>query len=484
MIDAGDRDRSVTDSVAFALALVALFGLLYALLARFALDAFPYSGDEYSLALQGELFARGVLKAAAPPHIEWLRVDHVVIDGFIRSKYPPGAAALLAIGARFGVAWLVTPIEGVLGVLAVWWSTRRLLGARAALVALVAVGLAPLYAFEAATFYAHTATVMFLAVGFACVAEWTRSRATGWLIATGMMLGCTFLTRPVDAVLFGAAMLSFRSARAVIVTALAAVPLVALSFAYQAAQFGSPLTDGYHAYQPTLEALYGASSAHNPLSIGNLWDPIQVWNHLDIFRSFFAEWTVPGALLVALVGAYAIGRDHAARPMRTFAIALCATYAGVLLFTIADPDDGARARYLSPLLVPLGLLVAAGFAPASAAIAGRFGARVRATLVVLAIVFALGQVAAFLYGRLPSQWRREGLYQAADAAHVHGVVIVRAQYPSRYARNGGFADGPVLYLSAPPETSAATVAAAYPDREIWEAHEAHDGVPWTLTRVR
>ncbi len=54
------------DSAAFALALIALFGAAYAILARFALDAFPYSGDEYSLALQAELFARGAMQVAAP----------------------------------------------------------------------------------------------------------------------------------------------------------------------------------------------------------------------------------------------------------------------------------------------------------------------------------------------------------------------------------------------------------------------------------
>src|SRR5882724_3933143 len=100
----------VADRSLLALALIATFGVMYALIARFALDSFPYSGDEYSLALQGELFARGMLKAPSPAHIEWLRVDHVVIDAWIRSKYPPGGPALLALGARQGVAWLVTPI--------------------------------------------------------------------------------------------------------------------------------------------------------------------------------------------------------------------------------------------------------------------------------------------------------------------------------------------------------------------------------------
>ena len=69
-VRAGDADRSIADSTALALAIAAVLGVIYALLARFALDGFPYSGDEYSLSLQGELFGRGLLKAPAPPHIE------------------------------------------------------------------------------------------------------------------------------------------------------------------------------------------------------------------------------------------------------------------------------------------------------------------------------------------------------------------------------------------------------------------------------
>ncbi len=72
-----------------AAGLIAFFGVLYAVGSKVALRAFPYSGDEYSYFLQGELFARGLLKAPAPPNANLLWVDHVVIDQFVRSKYPP-----------------------------------------------------------------------------------------------------------------------------------------------------------------------------------------------------------------------------------------------------------------------------------------------------------------------------------------------------------------------------------------------------------
>jgi 4-amino-4-deoxy-L-arabinose transferase-like glycosyltransferase len=403
-----------------------------------------------------------------------------VIDQWVRTKYPPGASALLAIGARHGVAWLVTPIEAMTALVLVWHTTRRLLGPRPALVALVTLGVAPLFGFQAASFYAHTAATMFLAVAFAAVASWTQSKRQGWLVLAGIAIGLTFLTRPLDALLFGLAMVSLRSVRAVVIAAASALPFVAMSFAYQAAQFGSPFTDGYKAYQPTLVELYGRDIAANQVSFVNLVSGQQQWNHIDVFRALIVDWTVPGTALVALFGAWAITRDHRARAMRTFSIALIATFAVALLPTIADLDDGARPRYMSITLIPLAFLTAAGFAPVCEAIAAKFGRRIRTILVVTAVVFGLAQLASFLQDRVPKVWKREGLYQVSADLPYGAVVIVRAQYPSRFARNGPFFDG-VLYLSPTAATTALEIAAAYPDRPIWEAHE---GVPWTLVRVR
>jgi len=477
-----DSPRSISGSTGLALAILIACGAMYLLVARFALDAFPFSGDEYSLALQTELFARGILKAPAPEHAEWLRVDHVVIDRWVRSKYPPGASALLALGARAGVAWIVTPIEGVVALVVTWLSTRRLLGPREALIALVTLGLAPLFAFQAASFYTQTAATMFLAIGFAGVGSWCRTQRSAWMVLVGMAIGCTFLTRPFDALLFGVAMISLRSPRAILIAGLSAIPFVLVNCLYQKAQFGSPFLDGYQVYQPTFAALYGSASATNAIMLSNLWNPVQVWHHLDICRTFVMDWTVPGAALVALVGAFAIGREHRARPMRTFSMVLIATYVAALLLMIADVDDGARPRYLSIALIPVAFLTAAGFAPASTALANRFGPRVRTTLVVMALVFAPAQLAAFLVTRVPQVWKREGLYRAVEQAAVRdAIVVVRAAHPSRYARNGGLFDRPVLYLSAPATTSAETIATAFPGRQIWEAHE---GEPWILSRTR
>jgi dolichyl-phosphate-mannose-protein mannosyltransferase len=476
------RSPTIADSAPVALAILLGCGALYAAIARLVLDAFPYSGDEYSIYLQAELFARGLLKARAPEHAAWLRVDHVIIDDWVHSKYPPGAPALLALGMRAGVAWLVTPLEGLVTLAVVWLTTRRILGAGPALIALLTLGLAPLFAFQAASFYTHTATTLFLAVAFAGVANWLVTANTGWLWAVGAAVGCAFLVRPLDAALFGVAMLALRSVRAVAVTAAGALPFVVLHFIYQKLQFGSPWVDGYRLYHRTFADIYGPTAALNPILFRHIWNPVQLWNHLDIYRSYVVEWTLPGTALVALFGAFAIAPEHPARRMRDFSLVLVAVFVLALLPSIADGDDGARPRYLSSTLIPVAFLSAAGFGPACAGLAERFGTRIRTIVTVTVLVFGLTQLSAFLVHRIPMVWRREGLYRVVERTGVSdAVVIVRAKYPTRYARNGALFERDVLYLSAPSTTDGAVVAAAYPGRAVWEARE---GEPWTLTRLR
>jgi hypothetical protein len=465
----------------FAGGLILGCGVLYALISRLALDAFPFSGDEYSVFLQADIFARGHLKAPAPPHAEWLRVDHVVIDQWVRSKYPPGTAWFLSLGVRAGVPWLVTPIEAIFALALVWMTTRRALGPRPAVIALATLGLAPLYMLQAASFYSHTPATLFLAAAFAGVAAWSRTQRSTWLWLTGAAIGGAFLVRPMDAVLFGAAMIALRSRRALVVTAAGALPFVFLNFAYQKAQFGSMFLDGYRVYQPTHAALYGPSAAMPQILLSYLWSPLQLWNHVDVLRSLVVDWTVWGSILVALAGAFAIGSQHPARQLRTFCVALIAVFVGLLLFTNTDADDGARPRYLSATLIPITFLCAAGFAPVSASLEARFGRWIRRALVIAALIFAPAQLASFLIGRVPQVRHREGLFTAVASAGLHdAVVIVRAQYPSRYARNGAFFEGTALFLSPPASLDVSTVTADFPKRAVWEARE---GEPWTLTQL-
>ena len=458
---------------------IAVLGVVYAVLARVALRAFPFSGDEYSCFLQAELFARGLLHAPAPAHAELLRVDHVVVDAWVRSKYPPGTSALVALAMQAGAPWLASPVEAVIALVCIGYVTRAHFGGRDASIAVAVVGLSPLFAFQAATFFGHTPTTMWLALAFVTTSLWVRTGSSAWPVVGGAAIGCALLTRPGDAAYFAAAMLVFRSRRLLVLTAVGLAPFLAAHFAYQAAQFGSPFADGYHAYEPTFRAIYGAGSGH-PLSLFYLFDPKEQANHLDVLRAFAMEWTVPGTVLVAVAGARAIGKDHPARSMRDFAVAIALVNAGMLFVSIADPDDGARPRYLSTALLSIGFLTGPGWDATAAALRTLVGDRLTRWTAVASLVGAPVAVGSFLGHRIPDVETRAGLYDAVRDAHVEeGVVVIRADWPTRYARNGPFYDRPVLYLSPPADMSVEQVSALFPGRAVYEATEGHH---WKIVR--
>ncbi len=383
---------------------------------------------------------------------------------------------------RAGVPWLVTPLEGVVTLVIVWFTARALVGPRAARVTLLVLGASPLFAVEAATFYSHTATAMWLAAAFAAVSAWTLSRKTAWLPLAGAMIGCAFLTRPVDALLFGAALVALRSWRVLWLVAAGAAPFVVANFAYQAAVFGSPFTDGYQAYEPTFRAIYGAGTAEAPLSFLRIVHPLHQWFHLEVCASFVSPWTMPGAVLVALFGAAAIRPGDRARPMRNVAVAIPLVALVALIPMMAAPDDGPRPRYLTTTLLAVAILAGAGWPSARDAMQERIGLRAARVVGVVAVVTGFVLVGSLVVDRTILVMARSGLYEKLREQGVEqGVVVVRAQWPTRYARNGPFFDRRLLFLAAPPDMSVDSIAEKYPARPVYEATE---GSPWKIVRRR
>jgi 4-amino-4-deoxy-L-arabinose transferase-like glycosyltransferase len=464
--------------------LILVATVFYALLGRIALQGYPFSGDEYSTLLQAEGFARGALKARAPPYADWAAVDHVVIDEFVRSKYPPGTAALLSLGVRAGAPWLVTPLEGLLALVVFWFAARVVFDERRAFLAVAFLAAAPLFAYQSATFLSHTPTLLFAALGTLAVALWTRSRRDGYLLLFGLCVGCVFLIRPVDGALLGLSLVALGSLRALVIAGASSLPFVGLDLWYNKLQFGSPFTDGYTAYIPDFVAIYGESGAASNMHPLHLVSPIQVFHHLAEFETLFFQWTVPGTALLACLGWVALRREQAGGEKRTgtlqrFFGVMLALFVAAVLVTFNEPDDSPRPRYLSMVLLPLAFLAAAGWDGAAAFVKKQLGRRT-AWVVGLAVWIAPAYlIASYLERRVPEVNVHTGLREELARQHVRsGVVIVRAEWPTRYARNGMFFDNPPVLLSVPATVSAAEVAARFPGQEVHEAFEPHGSNPW------
>jgi 4-amino-4-deoxy-L-arabinose transferase-like glycosyltransferase len=463
-----------------SLAAIALLGVAYAVVSRVVFRGFPFSGDEYSIFLQSEIFALGRLSVPAPPHAALFSFDHVLTLGRIRSKYPPGTAALLTPGMLAGVPWLVMPLSGVVTLALMRHTTAFLFNHRAALATVVVLGVSPMFVFEASTFYSHAPLVMWLALALAATARFSREERLLWPAIAGGAVGCAFLTRPIDAVVFAVPLTVFglRSAKAIACAAAAGLPAVALMLLYQRAQFGGALVDGYAAYAPEFRAIYGAITAQAPLRWHHVVDVEQLSHHLLSIKALALDWAFPGAVVLFVVGAVSVGRagPHL-RPFRNLAVAWLLVAMVAFFAMISFDDDGPLPRYLSPLLVPLAFLAGPGWIALADGVGSVVGARAVRGLAVLGIALGMGAFAQNLDKRLPLLWTREGLYREVDAQGLHdAVVVVRAEYPTRYTRSGPGYDGPVLYVR-PGLATLSELASWFPGRTIYEAIE---GRPWSL----
>src|SRR6266446_3601486 len=148
--------------------------LLSALLVYFVLtQRFPISGDDYSYLYQANLFASGKLYAEDPLYDRALPFYDCVETYCLRddqgrrfSKYPPGWPALLALGVKLRVPWLVDPLLGALLMFLMLEYTERRMGKELVKVTCLSLMLCFFFCYYAASFRPHIATAVFVFTAF------------------------------------------------------------------------------------------------------------------------------------------------------------------------------------------------------------------------------------------------------------------------------------------------------------------------------
>jgi hypothetical protein len=182
--------------------------LLSALLVYFVLtQRFPISGDDYSYLYQAKLFASGKLYAEDPLYDPALPFYDCVETYCLRdnqgrrfSKYPPGWPALLALGVKLRVPWLVDPLLGALLMFLMLEYTERRMGKELVKVTCLLLMLCFFFCYYAASFRPHIATAVFVFTAFLLydVAQRRPERSKLRLFAAGALLGYSAMMRYID----------------------------------------------------------------------------------------------------------------------------------------------------------------------------------------------------------------------------------------------------------------------------------------------
>lgn len=434
---AGALDRALAGRRHTA-AWLALLALLLLLTGRVVFQHRPLLVDSVVQLFQAKIFAAGALTAPAPPDEAFVATQHMLVrHGRWFAQYPPGHAAVLAVGVLAGVPWLMPVLLSLGTALLLGRFATRAWDERTGRATLALAVFAPFFWVMGASFMNHVTCLFFAAAFLVAFQRWEADGGAPWALAAGLAIGTAGLARPLTALavaaVFAPAGLRHALARRDFVSVGAAgaggLAAVAVYLAFNAATTGHPLVPGY------LE-LWGAShglgfhvspwgEAHTPWTgmRNELLD-------LSLLAEFFLEWPIPALLPAGLYLVLTGGRDGWDRRMAAGLLALPAVY---LFYWHRDAYLGPRFLYTGLLfLLPL---TARGLLAVAELPSGRL--RLRETVVVtLALCFG--------YTALYAAPRRVGGYASSlasmkptlpaavrEAGIERGVVFVAVSWGNR-----------------------------------------------------
>lgn len=382
----------------FAVALATAVVAACAFLALVVFEGVPHLPDEIVYLLHARYFAEGMLQLPAPPVAAAFDVDLLYYDAARSfSPVPPGWPAILAIGVRAGVPWLVNPLLSGACILLAHALLRHLASPRTARLATLLLATSPWFLFLGMSLMTHTATLACALAAALGVAVARARRAAYPAAAAGVAVGLVGLIRPLEglavALVLGVWSLSARhrwfrllpSAALTVVT----IATACLTLPYNAALTGSARRFPILMYVDKYYAP-GANDMGFGANRGMGWGGLDPWPGHGV-RDVVLNTLLNGAALNhdllgwatgSLVLIVALFCSRRLRMLDGVMVAIIALVVGLhaLYWFSGGPDFAARYWYL--IIVPCLVLVAR----APAALFGeRTPSAARSTVAILAL---------------------------------------------------------------------------------------------------
>jgi hypothetical protein len=166
------------------------------------LKPLPVFHDEVSYVLQAQIFARFGWTAPTPPIPEFFEQPQVLVVPVVASKYPPGHALLLAIGALLRLVPLMPLlIAGVTAALLMMIATR-VTNPWTALLAWIVWQTTPLVLHFQPSYFSETTSAALVLAAWWCLLEWRETRKRSWVALMALAIGWGAITRPVTMLAF------------------------------------------------------------------------------------------------------------------------------------------------------------------------------------------------------------------------------------------------------------------------------------------
>jgi Dolichyl-phosphate-mannose-protein mannosyltransferase len=167
-----------------------------------ALRPVPTVQDEASYLLQADIFAHGRWTAHSPPIPEFFEQPHVLVVPTVASKYPPGHALLLSLGALLHFPPLVPlMLAGATAALLFALAARVFNVWVASLASAIWIPAPMVLRFES-SYLSEVSTTTIVLLCWWLLLAWRADHRTRWLVLLGLAVGWGAITRPLTMLAF------------------------------------------------------------------------------------------------------------------------------------------------------------------------------------------------------------------------------------------------------------------------------------------
>ncbi|HEY2374655.1 MAG TPA: glycosyltransferase family 39 protein [Gemmatimonadaceae bacterium] len=178
-----------------------------------SLSRTPVIHDESAYLLQAQLFAHLRWTGAAPPIPEFFEQLHVLVDGALASKYPPGNSLVLTLGVLLGVPGLPVVLLNASAGALMYVLARRISGGVVALFTWVVWQSSFPDIYYHANYMSESVTGLTWLMTWWGILRWRDGDGRRWLVVAAAAVAWCMITRPVTGLALGMVAMSVVSWR-------------------------------------------------------------------------------------------------------------------------------------------------------------------------------------------------------------------------------------------------------------------------------
>ncbi len=469
------------------------------LLVVFSYDMHPHVPDEVAYIYQAKYFSEGSLSVPAPPVPEATEVYLIDCDQQrCISTVPPGWPAMLAVGEKLGLPWMVNPVLAGINVLLLFSLLSNLYDRRMSRLGVLLVAASPWYLLISMSFMTHTFSLTCALVSALSVVKMYQGKTFLWGVLAGLAIGILSLNRPLEgvmvAVVLGLATLFIPGKRfrlgPVMILGISTLSIAVLVFPYNEAMTGDPFKFPIMEYAdkvlgPGVNSLgFGADKG---ISWGGL-DPFPGHGLPDVVVNAMLNivamniemfgWSVGSLLLIIfMLLSRTPGRYINADKWMLFFLFIIFAMQSLYWFS-GGPDFGARYYYLA--VIPLIALTvqAVSWLGKTISDSEQFSCDGSVLVIVGIFILSFSAMVNFLPWRAIDKYHnyrgmRSDIRNLIDENNFgRSLILINGKsHPDLdsaiiYSTIDPYANGPVIVWNRNSEVKKSLLK-AYPDRKVW-----------------